>query len=408
MKRSRRNRKALLATLLTGSIVLTTTGCANPVGTKLASINPFSKSKPTTPTQAKPGVTESIANSTKTMWNRSGEAVTGIFNKEKGAVKEELTSNVDPLRLDRKAVVTAEVLVANGRLWESTGNLQKAMENYTKALETEPSYPDALTNIARLHYRQGNHQQAADFFGRAIKQKPNDAGLYNDLGLTLSKLNNHAAADQTLTKALQLAPGTSRYANNLASVKFESGNKPGAYEVLAKNNKPAIAHFNMAYLYYKHGEMGDAQKHLSEVIKFEPAAGTDSSIKLAIDRSRQMLAQITTPTGNIASLSTGLPNGATQNGIVQTSQSATINEKAVISPAAVPGATMPAKSVAPSFSIEQVSTAKDADAKIASKPEPSKVMTPATEASKPAATLNAKPPANDTFALPPSFQMPTE
>ncbi len=295
-----KNRRALLATLLTGSLVLSATGCANRTGSRFASLNPFSKSTPAA-TQTSPGVTESIAQGTKTVWRKSGEAVTGLFASAKQKTDPaEAGSDVDPLRLDREVEVDPEVLVANGRLWESTGNLQKAMENYTKALEREPNYPDALTNIARLHFRQGNHTQAADFFGRSIKQNPKDAGLYNDLGLTLSKMGNYAAAQQTLSRALELAPRTSRYANNLASVKFESGDQDGAFTVLKANNKPAVAHFNMAYLHFKAGETKDAQEHLTNVMKFATDATQDASVKQAVDRAREMLAQLSGPQATIA------------------------------------------------------------------------------------------------------------
>jgi tetratricopeptide (TPR) repeat protein len=372
-------------------------------------------------------MTESIAQGSKTMWTRSGEAVTGIFKKENEDANDTVAeSNVDPLRLDRKTEVNAEVLVANGRLWESTGNLQKAMENYTKALEKEPGYPDALTNIARLHYRQGNHQQAADFFGRAIKENPNDAGLYNDLGLTLSKLNNYAAADQTLTRALQLAPGTSRYANNLASVKFEAGNKTAAFEVLSANNKPAIAHFNMAYLHYKHGEMNDAQTHLSEVVKFAPLAVNDASVKQAVDRSREMLAQISAPAATIANLPKGLPlNPAAPNNVRQTGQQAQANDKALVAPATGTSTETSGNTVTPSMNLEVTTPANSAAAAVTPEtaamvpttpavtpgtntvPPATNTVPPKPAEPAPAAASAELPAANVPFALPPGFEMPT-
>jgi Tfp pilus assembly protein PilF len=185
-------------------------------------------------------------------------------------------------------------------LWESTGDFTKAMESYTKALESEASHAPALTSIARLHFRQGKHKQAAEFFQRAITQSPDDAGLHNDLGLTLNKLGDSAGATKSLEKALELAPGTSRYANNLASVKFEAGDSNGAYEVLASNNKPAVAHFNMAYLYFKGGKVDAAREHLGQVMKYETQAAADPAIQRAVERSRDMIAQISAATAPVA------------------------------------------------------------------------------------------------------------
>ncbi len=63
-------------------------------------------------------------------------------------------------------------------------------------------------------------------------------------------------------------------------------------QVLAKNNKPAVAHFNMAYLHFKNGQMTEAQGHLSEAVRFEPQAAGDAAVQRAVERSRDMLAQI--------------------------------------------------------------------------------------------------------------------
>ncbi|MEM6469331.1 MAG: tetratricopeptide repeat protein [Planctomycetota bacterium] len=249
------------------------TGCSS-AGAKLASLNPFSKAEPST--LATPG-------------SNSTTKVAGWTSGEKRVVAADET---DPTSLAHNAEVTAEVFCANGRLWESTGNFEKAMESYAKALEKEPNDPAALSNIARLHLRQGNHKEAAEYFGNAIKQKPDDPGLYNDLGLALSKLGNHAAAATTIEQALRLSPGSSRFTNNLACVRFDGGDAEGAMQVLVENNKPAVAHFNMAYLHYKHGQKSESTRHLNQAIAYETSTAADPATKRAVERSKELLAQL--------------------------------------------------------------------------------------------------------------------
>ncbi|MDA8743113.1 tetratricopeptide repeat protein [Rubripirellula amarantea] len=311
MKPAKQVRRAILTVLITGS-TFGLTGCASK-GFSVASLNPFSRNAPegiTSETGANPGITESIAasgksagatvksvstsvgSSAKSMFGKSTNAVASVFRRD-SADSTDQVDKTDPLRLDNKPdKIDPEVFVANGQLWESTGDASKAMESYTKALEQDPKHSPALTSMARLQFRQGNLDQAVTYFQRAIAEKPQDAGLHNDLGLTLSKLGNQAAAVASLEKALQIAPGTSRYANNLASVRFEAGDANAAMTVLMQNNKPAVAHFNMAYLHYKAGQMPQAQTHLSEAMKFEPQAQGDTATGRAIQRSRDMLAQI--------------------------------------------------------------------------------------------------------------------
>ncbi|WP_345688544.1 tetratricopeptide repeat protein [Novipirellula caenicola] len=281
------------------------TGCSNQRPT-FASMNPFSRATIDAPKADQPSMTESIAStatgakdqvsavgvSAKNAIGKTTDAIAGVFRRDSAKDAAE-TSDTDPLRLtDEPATVGPEVLVANGQLWESTGNFQKAMESYNKALEKTPNDSAALTSIARLHFRQGNHAKATEYFQLAIKQSPGDAALYNDLGLTLSKTGNHDEAAKMIAKSLELAPGTSRYANNLASVLFESNKKQEALQVLMQNNKPAVANFNMAYLHYSKGQMNEARGFLSETLKFDAQGASDAAVKKAVERSREMLAQI--------------------------------------------------------------------------------------------------------------------
>ncbi len=304
-------RRALLASLIAAATIAST-GCSSGGGFSLASMNPFSK--PQADAVQENAETSGITTSVASMTDKTRQGITtfgasarNAVGKTTGAVASVFrkpaaaSSESDELSLSNKPdKVNAEVYIANGQLWESSGDLTKAMESYTKALESEPTNAPALSSIARLNFRQGKFQQANEFFTRALAQSPNDAELHNDIGLTRSKLNDVAGSIASFEKALQLTPGTSRYANNLATVHFEAGNPVAAYQVLTANNKPAVAHFNMAYLHFKNGEMNEAKKHLDGAIEFESQAASDSIVKRAVDRSREMLAQIDASSAPVA------------------------------------------------------------------------------------------------------------
>lgn len=369
MKPVTKARHALLASLLAGTTIAST-GCSSG-GFSMASMNPFNRNKTVSPeVGASPGMTESIAaaasgagNKVKAATVSTRNAVTGVFRRDKVDDTAEKMAQDDPLRLDNKPdKVDPEVFVANGQLWESTGDFTKAMESYTKALESSPTHGPVLASIARLHFRQGDLPKAATHFQKAIEQTPNDAGLYNDLGLTLSKMGNHTGAVATLERALQLAPGTSRYANNLASVKFEAGDSSAAMQVLAQNNKPAVAHFNMAYLHFKSGQMPQASTQLNEAIKFESQAAADPAIGRAVERSREMLAQITASSG-----------GSIAQAGAQTM------------PAANPTATPPTMKM-PAMTTPAMTASSAATPKTATMPGMSGAMAAITPPTKPAAT----------------------
>ncbi|WP_168564868.1 tetratricopeptide repeat protein [Crateriforma spongiae] len=308
-KRSTGVRRAWLACLLACGTVAST-GCSTG-GMSLASMNPFSRKDTTgAPPVGFDGseaiakkddknVFSTVSSSTRDALSKTGQSITGVFTRKQAEVNGEKIAEDDPLSLTNEPDdISSEVYVANGQLWESTGNFQRAMEAYDRALETDPKDAAALASVARLHFRQNNHTEAAKHFHQAIQQNPKDAGLYNDLGLTLSRLGQHGPAVQTLQQALNLAPGTSRYVNNLASVQFESGDAAAAMKTLAEANQPAVAHFNMAYLFYRKGQVPQATQQLNLALKYEADQSADPSTRKAVERSKEMLAQIqrgTTP-----------------------------------------------------------------------------------------------------------------
>ena len=280
-RRSTAAGRQLLA-LVAAGILTAPVGCASR-NLSVASLNPFSKPAASTDSQAPEArLASAKSDSTNSASKNAISKFTGMFRRGDKEEANPAPEAVDP-----------NVFVSNGQLWESTGNAQKAKESYVKAIEADPNHSAALTSLARLHYREGNHPEAAKAFQKALAKNPQDAALFNDLGLTLGKLGQHDQAAVTLQRALQLAPGTSRYANNLASVYYESGKPEAAFEVLRANNPAAVANFNMAFLHYKKGAVDQAKSHLQNAVA--DGLGGDAATRRAVERSREMLAQLDLP-----------------------------------------------------------------------------------------------------------------
>ncbi len=310
------NRKeTILAVLL-----LCCSGCASSGGPSLASMNPFRSQEPASPRNAgviastaagARGQLNTMSSAMKSAYAKTSEGIVGIFGGASGDVVDGEGNPIaadDPLRLDnRPKSIGPEVFVANGQLWETSGNHEKALENYTKALGAEPNNAPALASVARLLYRQGKYDEAVTYFERATKASPNDATLYSDWGMTLAAQEEYDAATATIQKALAIAPGNSRFANHLASVQFKSGKPDQAMATLAQHNKPAVAHYNMAYLEFNEGQYENARVQLTEALKYEPQAGEDTAIRRAVERSRELLARLDGPAGKAMNIARAAP-----------------------------------------------------------------------------------------------------
>ena len=181
----------------------------------------------------------------------------------------------------------------------------------------------------------------------------------------------------------------------------------------------------MAYLHYKSGEMQDAQTHLTQVMQSAPQAGEDASVKPAVERSREMLAQLAGPQATIAQAP---PANVPKSGIRQTSQSSASDASPAVAPAAGPTATPSAALIRPSVGVERVNTlassippaieAPGPQAEVKAAPKTEAALTPETKAeatpeskaeaapetkAEAAAESQASPSPAEPFALPPSF-----
>jgi len=377
----------------------------------MASLNPFSKaedkvaaataSPAETPPQtgqlasmrqAVTGQANNLSMATSSAWNKTKNGVTNMFGGASATAAEDGTklADDDPTRLSTPASVSPEVFVAQGALWETTGDFAKAMDSYNRAVQTEPNNAAALASIARLQLRQQDFVQASQSFEKALKVSPKDSALLNDYGTVRAKLGDSAGADRAISEALVISPGTSRFANNLANIRFNGGDRDGALEALMQHNKPAVAHFNMAYLQYQAGNYAEAKNQLSEVLKYEPAASNDSAVAQAVSRSRDMLTTIDAGATRIAQAGSGVLSTANQISSTFAGQPSQVVPSAGTAPTtAAPNPAAP-NTAAPNTAAP--STA-DSGAGVTQPQPPAPTTTPAPQAT-------AAPPAG-AFVLPP-------
>ncbi len=266
------NRRARHWMLAMAIGVSASTGCAS---MNTTSMWPWSKSATTaTPST---GFAEKLSGAGKSVvgqFQSMGTAVKSAAGKAKSAVTAPFTGTSksdDPTSLtNMPSSIGPEVWVANGQLNETKGEFNKALDNYTKALEIEPKNLAALLSTARLYERQGQSAKAAEFFQKAIAVKPDDASLYNELGLAKAKCGSAAEAETCIQKAISLDPSNSRYRNNLASLLVDGGRSDEAVKQLEQVFSPSVANYNVAYLHATKQNVAAAQQHLQVALQIDP------------------------------------------------------------------------------------------------------------------------------------------
>ncbi len=150
----------------------------------------------------------------------------------------------------------------------------KALQDYSKAIENNPEYEIALHNRGGVYGKLGNNELALADYSRAIEIKPDYViALYNR-GNTYGKLLQWNEAIADYTKAIALNPKFEQayYARSLAYTKigaFDQAIEDCTTAIELKSNNSA-AYFNRGYSQYKKGNYLIAVEDYSQAIGFDP------------------------------------------------------------------------------------------------------------------------------------------
>jgi tetratricopeptide (TPR) repeat protein len=94
-----------------------------------------------------------------------------------------------------------------GLLFALTGRVDEAIREYEKALERDPMYSDARSNLAAAFARRGQLDRAAVELRRLLEHDPENASARTNLGLVLLQQGRRDQARVQLEEALRLNPG---------------------------------------------------------------------------------------------------------------------------------------------------------------------------------------------------------
>ena len=79
----------------------------------------------------------------------------------------------------------ATALNIMGVTHQGQGNLEEAIEAYSKALAIKPDYADVYYNMGNALQDQGNLEEAIEAYGKALAIKPDYADAHNNTGNAL-------------------------------------------------------------------------------------------------------------------------------------------------------------------------------------------------------------------------------
>ncbi len=128
------------------------------------------------------------------------------------------------------ATATPETYFLRGRLLEDRNSLQKAIEEYKKAIRLKPDYFEAYANLGSAYYKLGIYSDAVNAYTHAVKVKQDEVSIYNKLGTLYIVLDDYPKALINLKKVIGLDPKNAETHFTMGLVYFLNGDKDNAIE----------------------------------------------------------------------------------------------------------------------------------------------------------------------------------
>jgi len=95
-----------------------------------------------------------------------------------------------------------------GLAYFKLGDMPRALENYEKALEINPSYVYTHNELGKLFMSIGRDGEAIEQFNLAVEGYPGYDEAYFNLGIAYLKLNDKTEACTAFTRVVELSPNT--------------------------------------------------------------------------------------------------------------------------------------------------------------------------------------------------------
>ena len=140
--------------------------------------------------------------------------------------------------------LASHVYLLSGGVHHLEKEYDRAIENYTKAMELKPDDAIAYSNRGAVYHDKCDDDHALADYGKAIELNPNLSEAYNNRGNIYHNNGNDALAIEDYTKAIELNPNYADAYYNRSIVYSDKGNDDLAIIDYTKSIELNLTHFS--------------------------------------------------------------------------------------------------------------------------------------------------------------------
>jgi tetratricopeptide (TPR) repeat protein len=167
---------------------------------------------------------------------------------------------------------SVSVLLAAGRLHQTTGQYEKALEDFRRVQDLEPGNADAFLHSASVYYSLDMSDKAIEAYHKAIELEPDYYKPYQTLGSFYFYRGRYLEAAEQFQKAIDRAPGVLDAYTDLAGAMTELGRNQEAEQALLmslKLRETAPAWNNLGAIRAYQGRDADAVKYYTRAVTMD-------------------------------------------------------------------------------------------------------------------------------------------
>jgi len=161
-----------------------------------------------------------------------------------------------------------------GACYEATTQFEQSIENFSKAIEINPNYAEALYNLGVVQKKAGKLDEAIYSYKKAIDIDSTNVNALNNLGNLLTLKGLFSQSIEYLNKALSLNPKFAEAHNNLGLANIESNKLSESIKsfLLAIECSPIYesAYINLGRVYRELDEFDNEVNCYKKFLKIKP------------------------------------------------------------------------------------------------------------------------------------------
>ena len=161
----------------------------------------------------------------KSPGSAAAHAGTGLALLELERYPESITELEEAIALDPDLPIVGELHRHLGTAHLELGNVDKAVENFRRAIESDPDDADAMDHLGLLFFERGNFQDALGQYLAMADLRPTSAQVQVNIGTSLVKLGRDEEAIAVFERAQDLDPDFEGLETTLEILRRAVGNE---------------------------------------------------------------------------------------------------------------------------------------------------------------------------------------